>query len=154
MILRPCLHCPLKKTCPRKQVIQAQVSGLKLTTISFRCDDRNAQFPLGCRVEYEFNAWDYDEYYYEPLKGTVFKRDRSGKLVVWLDEPTPGKGSIIVKLWPDLVTKLDEPLVRLCPNCRCPEGKKNLENWSCETCDRGIRGEDIYSKPTKAELPF
>lgn len=157
MILRPCLHCCIKRTCLKKQAIQDQVRGIKLTTISFRCDDRKKQFPLGCRVEYEFNGGSLSDYHScsdMTIQGTVFRYDRKGKLIVWLDETTPLKESIIVKLQPDLVTKLDEPLVRLCPDCGCPEGKKNLKEWSCETCDKGNRGEDIYSKPEKIEVPF
>lgn len=159
MILRPCLHCIYKKDCEKKREMLDGIRGLKLTTASFKCEKRDNAIPPGTRVSYIFkfvtagwHEWDGEPYENEErveIAGTTMGIHRSGKLIVWLDEET-AKNRWIVKLQPDLVKLLDEPIKKICECCGCPEGKENRKEWFCPMCNKGLTWEE-YNVVLKKE---
>lgn len=145
MILRPCLHCVLKKECEKKKNILAQIKGLGLTTASFSCKVRFSSFPPGTRIEYEFDISTYEGENKINISGTVMYPDyKTGKLMVWLDEEA--SHGIVVRLWPDRVTILNEPQRKVCPECGKPDGEENAKDWFCPMCDKGLTWEQYNTK--------
>jgi len=152
MILKPCLHCIFKKDCQRRKDILAAIKGSGLMWGSFSCVERWKAFPIGLRISYEFSYAGSEHYDYNgsgykesaEIAGTIMGY-KQNKIIVWLDED-PTEGRWIVKLWPDRVTILDEPLRQCCPVCHKPDGEENSKEWVCPMCDSGLTWEEINKR--------
>lgn len=157
MRYRPCLHCPIRKTCDILELLRLMMNAGKsdarrvlvhFSLLDFKCDTRQNLFSPGDRVSTKLRPWIEHKVHHsdgpewedeegapEDHEGTVMFWKRN-KVMVWLDEPIKflGQESIRVKLWPDRLEKLDEPSVPVCSSCGRPGDKENEENWWCDEC--------------------
>lgn len=159
MHYKPCVWCPIKKTCTEKFMLAELVKvmnlqeGIKINGLKFSCAKRQALFTPGMRVQVTLTEWfmeeerDYVEYgYYQmisvpregdvkTINGTVMMW-RGDKVQIWLDEPIAfhERQNVRVKIKPNKLTVLNEAPREVCDLCGRPEGKQNEELWYCEEC--------------------
>ena len=134
---RPCLHCHRKKSCAVLSGKRKALRGLGLTLVNFKCDLAQEDFRPGERVRTTLDSYSIQQVY-EPAPddpgtdivatkivadGTVlWWRDRK-VLVQWDIEigtySDTGKYLRILFVYPDRLSKLDEPPRRLC-DCGFP----------------------------------
>ena len=155
MHYKPCFHCRIRQECKIKKAISTMFilhwpylvdenTGCKTmfpsTAINFKCPLPIQDLVLGQRVSAEFDDYfmdreDYGKNNWRTIAATVMEW-RNGKVKVWLDEPVTflDRISTVVKVWPDRLTKLNEPIESLC-RCGRPKSKPVNPEWLCEECD-------------------
>jgi len=129
---KPCLNCAAdKKLCERRNAIRRGMKGLGVSSVNFRCDDREPRFHRGQRVSFVWNHYEnneiYSERFLETFYGTIM-HEKSGhrRFVIKVDQSSEYydiepkyvlKSPEFISVRPDDITPLDEPDRRLCPNC-------------------------------------
>jgi hypothetical protein len=73
----------------------------------------------------------------EQIDGTVMSWSGE-KLIVCLDESWHYDGRYHRKLWPDLLTLLDEAKVKACSICGHPLDRLEHQTYTCEECNPDI----------------
>lgn len=143
MLLKPCLHCTFRDDYEIRDDIRKRAKGLPFTVANFKCAKRETSWRIGQRVQATFQLMstqggsDYERYYAEDMKGTVISW-KNNKVVVWFDDPLDEDAKRqIIKLWPDRpdLKAVDEPDAVLCPECRRPDGREQVQTWVCRKCD-------------------
>lgn len=154
MILHPCLTCSFSKKCEKEHLLKKKLKGTGLTTCSFPCKKKWAQFQPGMRISATFTVYDYNVAEDIEISGTIMRMSRkhSHKCLVWLDEPVRGE-IVRVHLFQNRMTPLDEPQVKICEECGRPENRENKEGWYCGTCHPEMKEEDWYYDETSRKLP-
>jgi len=116
------------------------------TAVNFKCPLPTQDLVPGQRVSAEFDDYfmdreDYGKTNWRTITATVMGW-RSGKVKIWLDKPVTflDRVSTVVKVWPDRLTKLDDPIETLCQCGRPNSVPVNLE-WFCDTCNPGAQYE-------------
>jgi hypothetical protein len=140
----------LKGKSEREAKTRAAMKGLGIRVASIACRVPFDLFPPGCRVSVELPETEmtwcdgpcpdyYERHYSVVVPGTIMGRAER-KIRLWLDEKTDSGKSPIIRVYPDRLTKLDEPPISVCSECgrpenqpetRQPEGRK----WSCWKCE-------------------
>lgn len=135
-----CFNCAADKaTCHRRIALQAALKGNAVTSLKFRCPERQPFFAPGQRVSFTWSLWENDDEYETselPLvfHGTVI-RERGAKFVVQVD---PGKDvsgeeidasdvfkkndALLIKVRPANMTVINEPAKSVCLTCYHVEG--------------------------------
>lgn len=134
-----CFNCAVdKKTCPRRASLQAALKGSAVTSLKFRCPERQPLFAAGQRVSLTWSLWESDEYDSSELplvfRGTVL-RERGSKFVVQVDAGKDDSGeeieasdvfkkndALLIKVRPANMAALDEPAKSVCLTCYQVEG--------------------------------
>lgn len=129
-----CFNCAVDKaTCPRRLALQKALAGSNITSIKFKCPERQSFFSTGQRVSFDWTMWDSDGYDESSLPlvfhGTVI-RERGSKFVVQVDtgKDASGEGieasdvfkkneALLIKVRPANMKALDEPSQTVCLTC-------------------------------------
>lgn len=145
----PCIGCAVNKaTCSRRQALRGAIAGHSVTSIRFRCPERQPFFTPGERVI--FSTWcdgQTGELYDEPepfeFQATVLKESRNGVYVIKIDvglsvcgeAEAPGclhnKDGYAKAPASRLRQLPDDPRKTVCPVCLGIEGYAHLDK-RCE----------------------
>lgn len=131
---RPCYGCTQRKDCDIKRGVLAALRGQPVTAAKIRCDLPFTKFfPPGTRVittVYDGRAWSDSEEGTpaEAADATVIgpSTKKAGKLLMYLDEPIQlgvGDATKMTRFstaWPKDVRLLDEPVSKMCGDCKLP----------------------------------
>lgn len=140
-----CINCAAdKQTCERRNAVRAAIKGAHITSVKFRCTDRQSMFRTGQRVAVTWTVGGDNEYELdETWPGTVLRESGTRFLIsiddVPSDEGTPARSYIknerlFVKVSPSRLRALDEPDRRICTFCdRAP-----VDGDACQDRDRDI----------------
>lgn len=137
----PCFNCTVyKATCPRRQAVRNALKGSAVTSLKFRCPERQAFFATGQRVVFDWKLFETDEYDTSVLhltfKGTVI-RERGTKFVVQVDsgkdieyeieasEVFRKNDALLIKIRPADMRPLNEPAKAVCLTCYQVEGQED-----------------------------
>ena len=144
MFYAPCHGCTIdKKTCSRRSQISQGIKGLGLTSIKFKCDDRKPKYNAGDRVlvRWCFVAEDIEDHYGNgdnleavDFKATIICETKPNRYHIRVDDgpdittgnnlsPDHLHGNGHANVSASKLTKLDEPSIRVCPDCQFVEGK-------------------------------
>lgn len=131
--LMPCMRCSVRKACQIRVGKLALLRPAKVASARWRCSERLAAWPVGCRVSTPATSFEKeDSYYDEPWfkesteiePGVVISHPRTmdGQILVRLDREIAGiRGPVqFVKRWPDQLTRI-EGSVPVCDTCGRPE---------------------------------
>jgi len=152
---KPCKNCAVDKSeCPTRSRVAAGISGLHVTAINFRCDDRQPMFRLGQRVTFSWRVFcddsDFgtDDESLVVFAGTVLE-EHGLKFIVRVDDGPARSGDelldakdvfksgrLIIKVKPSDMSALNEPDQVMCGACcayddeptRC-QGWGNPNSW-------------------------
>lgn len=131
-----CRNCAVERgTCVRRAQVRAGIKGLGLTSVKFRCDDRQPLYRPGQRVEvtwkYATPDWDWqDGLSLESWPATVVQETKKGFLIVVDDVPSgndlPAReyiksDSLYCNVTAGKLAPLSEPDRRTCEYCRSAE---------------------------------
>ena len=146
MIIRPCSTCHLRKGCVRHDYITCEFSchrdvDLKSLIAKIKCDWFDRLYSPGTRVSvelhrYESGSSDYNDHSVieeGDFSGTIIRAPKKRKVAVWMDENDDVIHKI-VNVPIGRLTFISEFPVNTCPDCGCPDGKKNHNEWFCEKC--------------------
>lgn len=139
-----CFNCAVDKTsCARRLALQKALAGSHVTSIKFRCPDRNAHFTPGQRVAFDWKYWYGDGYDDEncihlTFHGTVLQENGS-KFVVQVDAGKDATGedidasevfkrndALITKVRPADMLPLPQPDRSVCLTCYQVEGMEEI----------------------------
>ncbi|MBY0394555.1 MAG: hypothetical protein K2Q27_14970 [Novosphingobium sp.] len=122
-----CINCAAdKQACERRNAVRAAIKGAHITSVKFRCTDRQSMFHPGQRVGITWTAGNGDYELDETWPGTVIRESGTRFLIaiddVPSDEGTPARSYIrnerlFVKVSPSRLQLLDEPDRRICKFC-------------------------------------
>lgn len=155
-VIHPCRHCPHRQTCANRSAAAAAMSKspLKVTLSRLSCAKYDGLFAPGDRVlasiggAYSHQRWD--------VRGTITGQSvkKRGKWVVQVDEDCRENTGFdddgydtgsdrtdrrpFVSVYPDRLTKLDEPRREICQMCGNAKGAngEHLNPKGDSTCDR------------------
>lgn len=136
---RPCTNCVREKApCPRRERIAAGIKGLGLTSVKFRCPEREPVFAVGQRVTvgwlvppYHPDECSFEDYMEERWPATVVAEQGSKFLIcvddVDSDEGTPARSyikseTLYCKVTVGKLAPLDEPRRCVCGVCGTVRG--------------------------------
>jgi hypothetical protein len=137
----PCFNCTVDKAaCPRRQSVRQALKGSAVTSLKFRCPERQPFFVSGQRVVFDWKSFESDEYDTSVLhltfKGTVI-RERGTKFVVQVDsgkdiedeieasEVFKKNDALLIKVRPADMRPLNEPAKAVCLTCYQVEGQED-----------------------------
>jgi hypothetical protein len=169
---RPCHNCKLERLpCARRDGIAAQIRGLGLTGVKFRCKERQPLFTVGERVNVTWlvptgDSWDgyHEDRTSESWPATVVA-ERRPKFQILVDDvdsdyDTPARDyikneSLYAKVTAAKLTALDEPARNVCAVCQAVQ----IADGSIAGCygyDKEAGGGYGYTPQgcLKATLPF
>jgi hypothetical protein len=148
MYVKPCARCPKRADCANRKTIIERVRGLRLGSISFRCDIYTDSFKPGMRVTCTLLS---DREQFEATATVMAWQGRKVQVCVdaefqapmrtvygWcgepdIEQPANTISRSVVKLWPDRLTPTGET-VPICRNCRRPMHRP-IEAWECNQYD-------------------
>lgn len=140
-----CINCAAdKQACERRIEIRAAIKGAHITSVKFRCGDRQSMFRTGQRVAVTWTVGGDNEYELdETWPGTVLRESGTRFLIsiddVPSDEGTPARDYInnerlFVKVSPSRLRALDEPDRRICKFCQ----RAPADGDACQDRDRDV----------------
>lgn len=135
---RPCTNCVREKApCPRRERIATGIKGLGLTSVKFRCAEREPIFTIGQRVTVtwlvraESDCWYDDGAMWESWPATVIA-ERGSKFQIVVDdvdsdEGTPARNyikseTLYCNVTAGKLNPLDEPPRSVCGACGTVRG--------------------------------
>ena len=132
----PCRNCATDKTaCKRRLEVKSALSGLNVTSIKFKCEDRKPMFGAGQRVSFAWKVYQddcegvqYGEVYETEFVGTVISEANRGlRFIIRVDAVNeyydfiPSEvfknDNLIIKVKPVDMVALDEPNRSFCLGC-------------------------------------
>lgn len=168
-----CFNCAADKpSCQRRTALQAALKGNSVTSLKFKCPERQPFFAPGQRVSFTWSLWEHDDEYETselPLvfHGTVI-RERKTKFVVQVDAGLDASGeeieasdvfknnaALLIKVRPVNMTAIDEPRKAVCLTCYHVEGLaedrcyQSGTSWIPNGCIKPTEG-----APKEEEYPF
>ena len=128
--LRTCYNCKLASApCERRDAVKAQIKGMGITSIKFKCDQREPLFAVGQRVSVtwpvSYGGGEYYECGLETWPATVVA-ERAPRFLICVDEVesdhgTPRaeylKAGPYAKVPAGRLDPLDEQSREVCPTC-------------------------------------
>jgi len=138
-----CFNCAVDKTaCARRLALQKALAGSHVTSVKFRCPDRQAHFRSGQRVAFDWKVWETDGYDESCMNltfhGTVLQ-EKGSKFVVQVDagkdktiegyeasEVFKRNDALITKVRPADMRPLNEPTRSVCLTCYQIEGMEEI----------------------------
>lgn len=128
---RPCHNCVRERQpCGRREAVRAAIKGVGITSVKFRCDERQPIFAVGQRVSVSWIVSDEGDFRYateESWPATVVA-ERRPKFQIVVDDvdsdhETPARGyinneSLYAKVTAAKLKPLDEPARDVCRTCQ------------------------------------
>ncbi|TCV66328.1 hypothetical protein [Neorhizobium sp. S3-V5DH] len=136
-----CFNCAVDKaSCQRRIALQKALAGSAVTSLKFKCRERQAFFAPGQRVAFDWKSFESDEYDTSVLHltftGTVI-RERGTKFVIQVDsgkdieeeieasEVFRKNDALLIKVRPEDMRPLNEPAKSVCLTCYQVEGQED-----------------------------
>lgn len=150
---RACMGCVLQgKPCDLREQVKAQVRGLGVTSIKWRCIGRKPRVEIGdpvwaLTVEATKGTYDEDG---EPRRDYfpgIAIADKGSKMIVFIEPGAEGRdnddskfetSSGFCKIPLSRITIREGERVRVCKHCQWPEYKGHAAGWSCEGLNQGL----------------
>lgn len=160
-VYRTCRNCAHEREpCQQRENVRASLKGLGMTSVKFRCPDREPRFRRGQRVSVTWPVPDdsgYDMPTLETWPATVI-RESGARFLVLIDDTdsdheTPAteyvkNPTLFARPAPNCVRPIDEPDVTLCMACdHAPDHPRRY----CAEQERAYW--DIHCPNRREELP-
>lgn len=138
-----CFNCAVDKSaCSRRAELQKALAGSHVTSVKFRCPDRQPHFTPGQRVAFDWKVWETDgdeeSCIHLTFHGTVLQ-EKGSKFVVQVDAGKDAtleeidasdvfkrNDALITKVRPADMLPLNEPPRSVCLTCYQIEGMDGI----------------------------